>query len=52
MKYIVISLVTMLICSGIGSIMGNRGGGFLVGVVLAIMLVKRMKSSEVKESDV
>ena len=44
MKSIAIVLVAILICLGIGSALGNPEGGFIVGVVLAIMLAKRYRA--------
>ncbi|MDX1546295.1 MAG: hypothetical protein R3247_04870 [Rhodothermales bacterium] len=41
MRSIAIVLVAFLICLGIGSALGNPAGGFIVGIVVAIMLAKR-----------
>lgn len=41
MKSIAIALAAILICLAIGSALGNPGGGFVVGIVFAIMLAKR-----------
>lgn len=41
MKNIGLAIVAILICVAIGSVLGNPGGGFLVGVILAIVLAKR-----------
>ena len=51
MKSIAIVLVAVLVCLGIGSAFGNPAGGFIVGVVLAIMLAKRYGTVEPTDSD-
>lgn len=50
MKSIAIVLAALLICLGIGSAFGNPAGGFVVGVILAIVLAKRYGTVEATES--
>ncbi|GAA5521282.1 hypothetical protein Asal01_01217 [Fodinibius salicampi] len=50
MKNIVIALGVILLCVSIGSALGNQSGGFIVGVILAIVLAKKNWKADTKKS--
>lgn len=51
MKNIVLALAVIIGCMIVGSALGNVAGGFIVGVVLAIMLGKRNWNADAKKSN-
>ena len=42
MKNILLAGLVIIIFTAIGSATGNKSGGFIVGIVLAIMISKRL----------
>lgn len=50
MKNIILAAVVIIACMAIGQAMGNQNGGFIVGVVFAIMLAKRESMIRSKKS--
>lgn len=49
MKSIVIAFSVIILCVLIGSALGNQGGGFIAGVILAIVLAKKNWKAGVKK---
>lgn len=50
MKNIVIALGVILLCIMIGSALGSQSGGFIVGVIVAIVLTKNNWKADAKKS--
>lgn len=50
MKNIVIALGVILLCIVIGTALGNQNGGFIVGVIVAIVLTKKNWKASAKKS--
>lgn len=51
MKSIVIAFSVILLSIVIGSALGNQSGGFIVGVIVAIVLVKKNWKADAKKAD-
>lgn len=50
MKNIALSILIIIVCLGIGSALGNQAGGFVVGVILAIVYNKSNWNTKAKKS--
>ncbi|WP_018127021.1 hypothetical protein [Balneola vulgaris] len=51
MKNVIIAIGVVVICIAISSAFGNIRGGLLVGIILAIVILKRVKSNtSIKEA--
>jgi len=50
MKSIALSILILVVCLGIGSVLGNQAGGFVVGIILAIVFTKSNWKTKIKKS--